>query len=728
MTIRWYKAIPFVISLAVAFTLSFVQVDDADVWWHLKCGEMFLKDLVIPRTEIFSYTAAGAPWVDGYLPAQVMLWLAWRAAGPAGVGLLGALLVTGMYALSLLISRRKGAGLGVALAVYLPALFLARAVMLPRPALLTPIFALLTMWLMEDFRLRGGWRVWWVVPISALWANCHPAFWLGPIITAIYIAGALLTKGATLSTAPGRTRGSPLRILGAILPGQLLATLINPYGYRIYYSAFSLFLNPQLRDIILEWKPLYGEPEVPIGTIECFLIMIAVWVAVMLRAGRRTRIEHALLFVFITLSTVFGRRNLVMFGPLSIPLIAWTAAASTGACSYAPLQWAGLRNAMVKAGAALITLAGLFSVWFTATNRLYFYTDSYRSTGVGIQKAVFPEGAVALLNSEHIEGNLFHNYNLGGYLIFKLYPKYKVFIDGRIFPYPYELSQQEDLALVSSMAFNELQSRYDIRAVLLPISSDTTWQMIYGLMQSPDWAAVQADEAGALFLRRGSNEAVIKRHEIDLLKDIPSFSTPPTGREFHWWSRAEYPAGPIFWTEFYEKNGQPDLAARALKPALDYRPVRRELEAWYGYLLIKAGKLDEGMPIIRRELEKEPGSVVALCGLAAYHIKKGEYGEAEEIYIRVTRRDPKKADVWNTLGDLAFNRQDYGTAAYYFGKATTLKPEEGKYWERLGMSRKYFDTPGALDAYMRALDSFRKSGGDAQDIERIQERLNKLPQ
>jgi phosphoglycerol transferase MdoB-like AlkP superfamily enzyme len=150
------------------------------------------------------------------------------------------------------------------------------------------------------------------VPLTALWANCHPAFWLGPVFTATYLISYQVSifREKTAQTLKLRNR------LALILAGQLVATLINPYGYRIYYSSLSLLLNPRMLRAIIEWKPLLGDYDLPVGTVPCFLAVVAVWVATLLWAGRRARLEHVLLFLLIALSTVFGRRNLIQFGPL----------------------------------------------------------------------------------------------------------------------------------------------------------------------------------------------------------------------------------------------------------------------------------------------------------------------------------------------------------------------------------------------------------------------------
>lgn len=729
MAKRLLKILPAISVIALAYVLAFVRIDDPDVWWHLKCGELFLRDFHVPRTEIFSYTATGRPWVDGYLPAQVILYLAWRVGGPAGVGILGAALVAGAYALALWMSRRSGAGYAIAVAASLPAVFLARGVMLPRPALLTPVFALLTLWLLEDHRRVGGRRIYWIWPVTVLWANCHPGFLLGPIITAIYLAGSL--------------REAPLRKrLGALLAGQFIATLINPYGHRIYYSAVSFFLNPQLRKEIIEWEPLYGAPAEGLGIIPSFVAVAAIGLLCLLWSVRRGRIEHALLFVFIALSTVFGRRNLIVFGPLSVVLISWIVAGSGGVIGELPqrrrgrhegsrgamlLRWEKSRGAIVTGGAVLITVAALFLVWFNATNRFQFSTNSFRFTGLGVQPAMFPVRAVDFIERERIEGNIFHPYGLGGYLIFRLYPKHKVFIDGRIYPYPFALFQLQKDAFDSREVFERLRSQYDVRAVLLQMADPDGWRVLYGLMHSPAWAAVCADESGALFLARGAgNDSVIQRYEMDLLKDPPQLFTPSAGREFHWWNRAEYPFGPINWAQFYQKSGRTDLAARALKPALNYRLFGGDYDVWYGALLVQIGNSEEGLGIIKAKLSKDPENILALGGLSDYYIKASEFGAAEEILLSITKLEPGSAKAWNTLGEIAFKRRDYKTAADRFRKATELEPGEGGHWEKLGMSLQYVDVPGAREAYGQALKIMNKTGAPPDDIERVRSRIMKI--
>lgn len=42
-----------------------------DIWWHLRAGKYILQNHQIPQQDIFSYTAAGRPWIDLHWLFQV---------------------------------------------------------------------------------------------------------------------------------------------------------------------------------------------------------------------------------------------------------------------------------------------------------------------------------------------------------------------------------------------------------------------------------------------------------------------------------------------------------------------------------------------------------------------------------------------------------------------------------------------------------------------------------
>jgi len=587
MAHRWHIILTVGALLALVFTLSLGAIDDFDVWWHLACGEKIIRDGWIPRQEIFSYTAAGRPWVDGYIPAEVLMRVVWGLWGSAGIVLLGAVFMTGTFALALWISR-SGPGFKVAILTFFPAIFLARGFILPRPALLTCPFVLLTLWLLEDYRRVGGRRVLWLLPLTSLWANCHPAFIMGLMLSGIYVCGqtisAFMTGGMKLDRLVSATKNWM-----ALFSGQVIATLVNPYGFRIYFSLYKSLTEPRFKSGNLEMMPLFQGGEVS-GTIPALIVIVALGLVCFLWSGRRSRPEHIIAFFFFFIFGVMWRRFALTFSFLSIPLIAWavTGGAEAGGFSEAARRFAQM---VERALIPLVSIAALFFIWFAATDRLYFYTNHLRCTSLGINPFFYPQGAVELLNKEQVQGNIFHNFDLGGYLNFHLYPRYRIYDDGRNFVYPLDVSVKGDDALRSEDVFNQVKSKYDIRAVLLPFYHYGAWPMIIALIRSPNWAVVHADGAAILFLERGvGNDDIIQRHEMNLLLNPPAIPSHPPDRAYGFFSRAELPVGQMWWAMLYSRMGRFDLAARALQPALNYRPVKKEMEAWLKDLMNKSAQ------------------------------------------------------------------------------------------------------------------------------------------
>lgn len=117
--LKYLKVILALLILS-SFLWLCIRVTDPDLGWHLRVGEEIFKTRTVPRTDHFSFTMAGTPWVDHewlinaglwWLEAHGLWWLAirlfalimsvpffvwvWRARGvpEIGVVLLGVLYV-----------------------------------------------------------------------------------------------------------------------------------------------------------------------------------------------------------------------------------------------------------------------------------------------------------------------------------------------------------------------------------------------------------------------------------------------------------------------------------------------------------------------------------------------------------------------------------------------------------------------------------------------------------
>src|SRR4051794_33597837 len=76
--------------LVVASALHFLggNVADPDLWGHVRYGEMILDGHGLPRADIFSYTAAGAPFYDHEWLSDLVFASLYRIGGSAALVLL----------------------------------------------------------------------------------------------------------------------------------------------------------------------------------------------------------------------------------------------------------------------------------------------------------------------------------------------------------------------------------------------------------------------------------------------------------------------------------------------------------------------------------------------------------------------------------------------------------------------------------------------------------------
>src|SRR4051812_35584025 len=85
-------ALPFALLAALAaFALAAFApglLNDSDTYWHISAGQWMLAHHQLLRADVFSYTAAGAPWHTQEWLAEILMALAWKADGWQAIHLL----------------------------------------------------------------------------------------------------------------------------------------------------------------------------------------------------------------------------------------------------------------------------------------------------------------------------------------------------------------------------------------------------------------------------------------------------------------------------------------------------------------------------------------------------------------------------------------------------------------------------------------------------------------
>jgi hypothetical protein len=470
-------------------------LSDGDTGWHLRTGEWILAHGRVPDHDIFSFTRAGQPWFAWeWLWDVVFGWLN-REAGMPAVILGCSLLLALTFALLFRLARRHSDALA-ALAMTLLAAAASAGHWLARPHLVTLLFVVIFFSVLE----RGDGRRLWVLPaLMVLWTNLHGGFLAGILLVGVYAAGefAVLLRGAAPDERSHACRRGWRYVWTAAVCG--LATFVNPYFYRLHLHIFHYLTDGFYSANIMEFQSLnfqsaqarYLELLLAAGAAAAFIrlrrmdvtwpLLFALWAHLALYSAR-----HVEIFVLLAaapsaemLSLVFDQAPAWRWTPrLRLPIAAARDFLQDWNCFDRGPHW----PVASVAGAAM--LAAL----------LYAPHPPAGCRAVHDPKA-FPVAAAGELERAGLLRGVFTPDLWGGYLIYRQYPRGRVFIDGRSDFYGPDFAGRYIKAMGAQSGWEQYFNHYAVETVLLPPDTPLTG----ALKQSGEWRLIYDDGVALIF-------------------------------------------------------------------------------------------------------------------------------------------------------------------------------------------------------------------------------------
>ncbi len=379
-------------------------VSDPDVWWHLRAGEWMVAHHSVPRVDPFSAGGMGKPWVSySWLYELVLTGLFGR------LGLVGIVTYTSAMVLAITVAlyhlvRRQQGDFNLAVMLTFAASLAMQQLYSPRPWHFTILFFVLLVDILMQVRRTGEAReLMWLPAIFAIWANVHIQFIDGLIVLGLALAEAV--AGHWWNAA--RTRLKTGWIAAAIL-ASVAATLVNPYGWRIYKTAYELATQPGVIDKIAELQSM----PFRFASDYCVLLLTLGAVAVLA-----------------------WRRKVKVFETVFLLLAAY-------------LSFRSRRDTWIVVTAATAILAGNLGTMAVAERRRYWFLGPVTALatavvvglgllGMQVNNAALaakladdlPVKAVEFVKQHQLGGELYNDYGWGGYLMWGL--RRPVSIDGR---------------------------------------------------------------------------------------------------------------------------------------------------------------------------------------------------------------------------------------------------------------------------------------------------------
>jgi hypothetical protein len=500
--------VPSLLSYAPAFVLLAVVVADAvqyadtDLWGHVRFGQVMLRTGHLIRADIFSYSAAGRPWIDHEWLAEVVMALFYNAMGVVGLKLMKFLCAGAIVLLLAAGVAETGAAPAVQFATLLAAALGLEIQIQFRPQLFDYVFLCGLLALFARARSRGRAPLWLAVPMMMLWANLHGGFFIGIVVLGVY---ASVTGLQDLWEGRGLSRG--LR-LGLLTLACVFVTLINPYGVGEWRIVSHTLRNPYTMGAGAEFQSFFhvligsyrhGSPIFPFILALAVMTALPVSFALAPRCDDLPELAIAALMMCLALYSVRNMAFAMIACAAPIALHLNLAFKRTGpdravtvvgeAPPDSPPSNASpaVQVAALVAAAVLCVSNGLFS------GRLPDFTG-------------YPVGAVAFMREHRLEGRILNRLIWGSYIFWHEAPGSKVFIDGR-FEMIYPLEVQRDYLdfLRGDAGAERVFAAYPHDFVM----EETDSPLYRFMLRQAGWRLVYRDPVAALFARADSPAARI---------------------------------------------------------------------------------------------------------------------------------------------------------------------------------------------------------------------------
>lgn len=218
-----------------------IKMSTVDLAYHLRLGAQVLRGS-FPRVDSFTFSAPGLPWTDQQWGAQVLMTLAHRVDGWNSLLLLKSALIAATFLLVFVTCRGAGASARAAAGLTVAGYMVSAQNLGMRPQLFAaPLFAAV-LWISAGRREHPA-RQWAIPVLVAIWCNVHGSFVLGPALVGLDWLEDLRTR------SPGVRR---TLLIGAL---SVAATVVNPFGWRVWRYAVDIATNPRVTRFASEWEP-----------------------------------------------------------------------------------------------------------------------------------------------------------------------------------------------------------------------------------------------------------------------------------------------------------------------------------------------------------------------------------------------------------------------------------------------------------------------------------------
>lgn len=498
------------IILALLYTIYIFQpinLVNTDLGRHIKNGEVIVNEIQkissktanwdILYTNYYSYTNTNEKFINHHWLTGVIFYLIKFNLGFVGLQIFNLLLVASIVFINYKSAKRFASPVTLVLAfiLLLPIACYRTEI---RPEMISYLFTSIFIWLLLSFRYNSRWQ--YTLPIIMLfWVNFHIYFIIGFIVFGIVITSETINlyndKSKLISVIISRFKILILMILAGLCNPFFITGLLFPlniftkYGYEVVENKSLFFL----------YNYGFRNPELFLTWVFSMIVILSITFTFMFRE-RLIKVSAiksdqqyfmALFSTFLVIMASYAYRNSNLFGFFIVIPLAYFIQLILDLLTYQ-------KSKQVKKNITIfLTYLIILITWIYMSIFWQFIFSQNKYHVIKPDQTIF--------DNLSIKGNIFNNYDIGGYLIYNLFPKHKVFVDNR--PEAYTIDFLQNIYIPMQLFDDEwqkYQTHYNINTVILAKNEMTDWgRNIYTKIRAnPGWQIIYENENVIVLTKR----------------------------------------------------------------------------------------------------------------------------------------------------------------------------------------------------------------------------------
>lgn len=411
---KFFYYFPFL--LAIVFSIKSLR--EPDLWWQIRTGEWIIDNKKVPTEDIFSFVHTHTDWINIKWGFEVLAAFVTSQLGVECVFLIQMFVsVLIVYFLYKTFALFKPISLLHYFVITVFILLCIEYRIIGRPEMFSHLFCIIFQYIILHHLIHKSRYIYLLIPLQILWCNMHEAYFIGVVQVALY---AMYHWFLLLKKKPNKLL--QLSILTLLV---YLSNIVNPRGVILLYRPFNIFTQVQNNkyttelDNIFSTNFWYKESIIfllLIAVILLFLIFIRKKVVLAIASSYQVYWLLTTIFVFALLS-ITAYRNVVFFYLISAP--------------FFYLLLISISPHIIKLKWLLLSISVVLYI-LIINNTYYRLTHSRDRYGWEVLSINNPIGVAQYIEQHALKNKkCFSDYLTSSYLLWKLQPDFKTYIDLR---------------------------------------------------------------------------------------------------------------------------------------------------------------------------------------------------------------------------------------------------------------------------------------------------------